>query len=169
MTVQIDITYRARPGHGLSHKEAAIVGPVLQGLVETSGRLDPQLVVRTARPKGSPLHRHFEWDDRKAGERFRLWQARQLVRSVEIVIEESSEPIPAFYSVAMTDDEQDREYMPLRDVLTDETLLTKTKARFRRDIARLQQEYDLFRKAASFEEFAGSVLTAVDDTLEVTA
>lgn len=169
MTIQIDVTYRGRPGHGLSNKEAAIIGPVLQSLVEEKGRLDPPLIVERAHVKTSPLHRYFEWDDRKARHRWRLHQARNLVRSVLIFVSDEVEPLPAFYSVAMTDDEQDREYMPLSDVLTDETLLTKTKARFRRDIQRLQQEYDLFRRAASFEQVAGPVLSAVDEVLEETA
>lgn len=163
MTVEIDVTYRARPGHGLSNKDAAVVGPILRDLTESAGRLDPKLIVTSARPKTSPLHRYFEWDERKAADQYRVWQARQLVKSIEIVVQE--ERIPAFYSVAMTDNEQDREYMPLQDVLTDATLLAKTKTRFRRDIERVKNEYDLFRKVAAFEEFAGAVMDSIDETL----
>ena len=48
------------------------------------GRLTPDEVVRAARPASSPLHDSFEWDDSKAGARWRQEQARILIRSVEI-------------------------------------------------------------------------------------
>lgn len=51
------------------------------------GRVTPKLVVDTARDKKSPLHPYFEWDDRKAGEVYRLDQARTLIRSVVITQE----------------------------------------------------------------------------------
>jgi hypothetical protein len=43
------------------------------------GLLNPSDVVEEARSKSSPLHGKFEWDDSAAAERYRLWQARQLI------------------------------------------------------------------------------------------
>ena len=50
------------------------------------GTVTPSAVVESARKKTSPLHECFEWDDIKAGEKFRLTQARQMIRSVQLVI-----------------------------------------------------------------------------------
>lgn len=47
---------------------------------ENQGLLRPVDVVNAAREPGSVLHDRFEWDDRKAGEEYRLWQARTLIR-----------------------------------------------------------------------------------------
>jgi hypothetical protein len=50
------------------------------------GRLTPEGVVSAARPVRSPLHNYFTWDDKVAGARHRLDEARQLIRSFEIVV-----------------------------------------------------------------------------------
>lgn len=44
------------------------------------GLLMPQHVVTAARPETSVLHGEFTWDDGEAAERYRLWEARQLIR-----------------------------------------------------------------------------------------
>lgn len=49
------------------------------------GRLAPRRVVRWARThRKSALHGCFQWDDTRAAEQFRLWQARELIVSVEV-------------------------------------------------------------------------------------
>lgn len=47
-----------------------------------SGLLTPEEVVVAARPKKSPLHDQFEWNDKTAGHQHRLNQARKLISSV---------------------------------------------------------------------------------------
>ena len=50
------------------------------------GRITPEEVVEAATDESSPLHDFFEWDDGIAGHRFRLEQARTLIRSVTVTI-----------------------------------------------------------------------------------
>jgi hypothetical protein len=49
--------------------------------------LKPEDVVEAARPKTSPLHDRFTWDDNVAAEQYRLWEARQLIRTTIQYIE----------------------------------------------------------------------------------
>lgn len=56
----------------------------LKRIYERDGKLRTTAVVSEAKKKTSPLHPEFEWDDSKAGEEYRLIQARQLIRSVRI-------------------------------------------------------------------------------------
>lgn len=69
----------------------------LAAIHERNGELTPSVVVDAARPKGAPLHPVFEWDNKKAAEAYRVDQARNLIRAVEIVTvtdgKESSAPI----------------------------------------------------------------------------
>lgn len=51
------------------------------------GGLQPSVVVAEAEPKESPLHNEFEWDNKKAGHKYRLMQARTLIRLIVPVIE----------------------------------------------------------------------------------
>lgn len=65
---------------------------------EGAGRLTPSAVVEAARSEKSPLHRHFEWDDAKAANSWRLDQAREIIRVIRIE-EDGEEPTRAFLSV----------------------------------------------------------------------
>lgn len=53
---------------------------------KAGGVLRPDDVVKDARSKSSPLHDEFEWSDSAAAEKFRLSQARELIRSVTVEI-----------------------------------------------------------------------------------
>jgi len=55
---------------------------------EHGGVLYPKDVISAAKPRNSPLHGEFEWDDTVAAERWRMEQARHLIRVFVNVIEE---------------------------------------------------------------------------------
>jgi hypothetical protein len=67
----------------------------LTKLEDRRGRLRPPDVVKAARPKGSPLHGYFEWNDGRAAELFRLEQAKQIIRKVTLVIETTERTLTA--------------------------------------------------------------------------
>ncbi len=71
------------------------------------GILNPSDVVDSARPIESPLHSRFEWDDSEAAQRYRLWQARQLIAiTVDYVGGESG--ILSRVFVSLTSDRQEQ-------------------------------------------------------------
>lgn len=49
------------------------------------GAVRASVLVEEARPKHSPVHDAFEWDDKKAGNEYRLHQARSWIRKVEVI------------------------------------------------------------------------------------
>ena len=60
---------------------ADIIAAALEALLERhGGRISPAIVLEAARDPASPLHDHFEWDDDRAAEQYRLAQAGQLIR-----------------------------------------------------------------------------------------
>ena len=65
------------------------------------GLLVAHEVVSRARNEGNPLHKYFQWDDDVAAEEYRNQQARQLIRSVEVVrVSKNKETsLPAFISL----------------------------------------------------------------------
>lgn len=69
----------------------------LRAIEDAEGRLTPEAIVKAARPKGSPLHDRFEWDDRKAGHAFRLIQAQKLMTiRLRITEERQSYSVPMY-------------------------------------------------------------------------
>lgn len=84
------------------------------------GRLDPKRVVAWARKhRKSALHSCFMWDDTKAAEKFRIWQARDLIASVEVVYEDGKRR--QVYVSPVTSRGRGG-YHRLVDVMTDEEL-----------------------------------------------
>jgi hypothetical protein len=57
----------------------------LRGL-EAKGLLYASAVVKAAKPKRSPIHHRFDWDDTTAADSWRLEQARKLIVSVRVEI-----------------------------------------------------------------------------------
>lgn len=51
-----------------------------EALLARRGTIGPADLVEAARDPASPLHELFEWDDRRAGEQYRLAQASELIR-----------------------------------------------------------------------------------------
>lgn len=77
--------------------DAQKVGEQL-ALLEKRGQLTPKGVVDASRRSDSLLHGYFEWRDDVAAEKYREVQAKEIIRSVELVVE-GSEPTRAFVSV----------------------------------------------------------------------
>ena len=48
------------------------------------GKITPEALVEAARDAESPLHEYFEWDNDTAAEKYRLMQARTLIRSCRL-------------------------------------------------------------------------------------
>lgn len=59
--------------------------------------ITPEEVIEKAKDKKSELHKCFEWDDKVAGQKFRLQQARQVLNNlVFIPVEKEEQPIRIF-------------------------------------------------------------------------
>jgi len=76
----------------MSDKQKLIEARLARIAEECGGNLTPDAVVEDARHKKSPLHEFFDWDDSEAAHKWRIEQARSLIRSVrvEIVTEEKT-------------------------------------------------------------------------------
>jgi len=67
---------------------AETVGKELKRLERVHGSLIPEDIVDESRPEDAVLHPEFEWDDGVAGESWRVHQARNLIRIVQLVEED---------------------------------------------------------------------------------
>ncbi len=67
------------------------VQQVVNEIYNDMGEVRPSELIERAKPKESPAHEAFEWDNKKAGHEYRLIQARQWIRKVEIIIDQRPE------------------------------------------------------------------------------
>lgn len=86
------------------------------------GELVPaEAVVDYARDESTALHAYFDWDDTEAARKWRLEQARAVIRMTVEVISNDLPPVRAFVSLT-TDRLNGGGYRSTRDVLADDRL-----------------------------------------------
>lgn len=89
-------------------------GEAIEELRDDNGEVTPEVLVDAARPKRSFFHKSFNWEDVDCAERYRLEQARYILRSVQVVVEVpegSTRKIRAFTSVSSVEDPRKRAYV----------------------------------------------------------
>lgn len=93
----------------------------IQAILDEHGKLTPELVVEVARDPNHPLHHRIEWDDSKAGPKWRLEQASLLIRKAKIVYRDdptAPRDLRAFVSTRQPG-ERKSEYRPVEEVVAD--------------------------------------------------
>ena len=132
--------YKWKGGSRYSGK-VSIVGVELEKIqARHNGIATPKDVLKAAKNKKSPLHRYFEWDDTTAAEQWRLEQAGNLVRSIEVVCGDSSQAIPTRAYVSIEKNGK-RGYMEISDVMTDPELRDQLLAQALNDAESFQSKY----------------------------
>lgn len=71
--------------------DANAAGAELERIEKANGEITNQAVVDAARKTGNVLHGLFEWDDKVAGEKWRLNQARCIIAALVVVPEQEKD------------------------------------------------------------------------------
>jgi hypothetical protein len=110
--------------------------------LEIAGIITADAVLEDAKNEESPLHKYFEWDDSKAATMFRKDQARELIRSVRLVLVEDKFQIATVAYVRNPDAAHDEQgYSSVMSLRTD-----KDRAR-RALVAELQRAENALQRA----------------------
>lgn len=81
-----NITFEWQPWFKQSANPRAI-GERISALAKAhKGRIPEDELLREAQENASPLHEFFEWDDKKAAERYRSQQARSLLNGLKVTV-----------------------------------------------------------------------------------
>lgn len=110
-----------------------------------NGIAKPEDVVLAASVSDNPLHAYFEWDDTEAGRKYRLWQARDLLRvvvSYEQVGPGKTVPCRVFVSLTPDREENGGGYRVTTSVMADATLRAQLLSDARSDMKRFRDKYN---------------------------
>ncbi len=110
----VKMTFQVTPGSRIRKADAKVLGETFERIKASGKHLTAETVLTEATNPRSPLHKYFNWDDASAAHQYRLEQARRLIRSIEVVIEDArgkQVPMRAYYSVK--DAEGTRGYEPM--------------------------------------------------------
>lgn len=125
---------------------------------ENGGLLQPQVVVNEAQNPESPLHSYFDWDDSEAACKWRLEQARRLIRvAVTIIHPDQTEPIRTY--VSLLDDRMTRAgYRSTVEVLNDKERRDAMLQQALRELAAFRKKYAVLSELAEVFAAADAVL-----------
>lgn len=116
---------------------------------ETLHEATPANVLALAMDETTELHKCFEWDDSAAAQKYRLGQARDIIRSFVIVREDKKdEPIRAFQITTQTN-----VYQPTRLFLQDKDEYSALLSRAKQELQAFKKRYSTLCELESvFEE-----------------
>jgi len=154
--------YRWAPGRHISETmiPAQLAGETFDGLQrDNGGRLTARIVVDAARPSAAPLHSAFEWDDARAAELQREWQARHLLSAIRVVRPSSDPQTPTLIHAFVNLEESrgadiERGYIPIARVYAEPDLLRQAIARAAAELRSFENRY------AEFEAIVSAVKVA---------
>lgn len=120
------------------------------------GKLTPKELVEAARDVNSPLHDEFEWDNTRAAQKYREWQARYIISSIELKItvlpakvtnvelevHEAPSSGVKFYHVL---DAEDGGYENVFTISNDEEKFNRLMENCRNDIESFREKYNTLR------------------------
>lgn len=142
------VKFVAVPRSGYTDADAKVIGGVLLELPKRT----PTALLDASRPKSSSTHKFFEWTDSIAAERWRLSEAAQAIRSIQIIIVpkmEGSEPQRVrFFHCASGEMEGGqatrREHFPLPVILASERMTNGVMEAARAGLQAWQKKYETY-------------------------
>lgn len=140
---------------------AQVVGEECERIEKENGSLTCESLVDSARSKSSAIHGLFEWNNKIAGEKWRLQQAKTILCCLKVTVTDVEEQTPvkvrAFLNANPTDARA--EYFNIQKTLADVNLMSGVLSRAKKE---LQIFTDKYRK---LEELA-PVISSIDDFLD---
>jgi hypothetical protein len=117
---------------------------------ENGGVLRAVDVVQAAKREASPLHTQFDWDDSEAAHKWRLHQARNLIRVTVEYIGEGEERTPARVFVSLTPDRNEDGgcYRATAAVMSDAKYRAQLLADARAEMERFEKKYSDLQELA---------------------
>ena len=104
---------------GIGQHKAQIIGTEIEKIrVRNGGQVKPADIVEEARRHSSRLHQFFEWDDKKAADKWRIEQAKLYLRTINVVIT-GNKSVRAFHNVNIIEESGggDRFYVSVGNVM----------------------------------------------------
>lgn len=119
---------------------AETVGNVITEIEEKNGVVTKELFLEASRPEDSPTHDIFEWDDKVAGELYRLSISNKVIIQLKVEIETGEDQkekayVPAFINIKSAN--EGAEYKNIVDALSEQETRELILKRLRREVEAL--------------------------------
>ncbi len=126
---------------GLHHADPQMAGEELERLTDADGQLSPERIVQESRREDAVLHGEFEWRDDVAAEKYRVEQARGIIRNLSVtVVTEEGRKVETRAYVHVAED-----YRPITVAMRSPSEMECLMDAALRDIDAFQRKYAVLR------------------------
>lgn len=111
------VEYKAADGASFGDADAKIIATFLNRLYPRGAT--PEEVLEAAQRPDAPesLKNQFDWNDKSAAKKYRISEARKILRSINVIIKTSGKPVETrAYQAVMPVGEAHKRYMPMEIV-----------------------------------------------------
>lgn len=139
-----------RPKAEVAHEELQRIEHHVEGGVTARNVVDESV------PETAPLHSCFEWNNDIAADKYRCHEARNLINSVQVVVQEATptrqeRTVPAYVCLTQTELPQNG-YHSVNVVMADEGMREVLLSKAKRELRAWQQRYENLSELASVFE-----------------
>lgn len=151
-----------KPSWGYSKATVRVIRAQYRIIRKRFGAVTPRNIVEHARDPQCPLHRFFDWDDTSAAEKWRLEQAGNLIRRVQVFVTRDGvkQPVRVYVSSVRNDV---RQYEELTDVLTDKRSAASYIEELRRDLEAVVRRFETVKFCAKSLRLVRAAIEALDE------
>lgn len=158
-----EVKFKARKGSPFSNTQAGLYGNRIYQLMKAKGKttIKPSEVVEDAKNATTPYHDYFTWDDKTAGDKCRLQEARQLLNSIVIVNVETEEvePVEIRAFVNVIDLEGEKGYIPIDVAISEPQTASQIVAKALKEAKSWHERYLEYQELARIHKAIQKELT----------
>jgi len=145
---------RARAGTPFTDKDAIKISRVFNKIFP-SGEVTPDGVLKEASRRSSPLHDYFEWDDTLAANKYRRSQARKMIQS--LVVEIDDIPVRKYVSPIIVEAGKPKKYYEIQKAMANKSIWDQV-------LQQALQEANAFRTRYTHLKELTAIHAAIDKT-----
>ena len=113
----------------------------------------PEDIVEYATDSNPELHKCFLWDDQEAAHRYRLTQAREIIRSIVVISEKKDESSDSIMMRAIVStNNNDTTYEPITVTIRNEDSYQKLLNEAMRELETFRQKYSIIKELENIFE-----------------
>jgi len=110
--------YTKVEGSPIRAEDAQDIGNRIEQIITKKGKIEPIDIVEDSKSENSPFNKYIKWDNLKAANLYRLHQARKIIGSVTIIVEQLPN-IPQRAFVNITTEKEGSHYVTLQSAMSE--------------------------------------------------
>lgn len=160
--------FTVKSGGRIPRDKVQIYGETLYGLSEEVELLTPEYILKNAKRKASPLHDFFTWDDTKAAERYRLYEAGCLMRWIEVDVqyEAAADNVKTkafmYVDVVRDDGQKTKGFATIEEISANDEYLDYIIEAAHRELITWRNNHKKYLNIKSFKNTFGPVFKSVE-------